>query len=45
VSIAWRAGRTLSPAARAFVELTTAVCAELSTQDERFDLAASMVGA
>lgn len=29
VSIAWRAGRTLSPAARAFVDLTVAVCAEL----------------
>lgn len=45
VSIAWRAGRTLSPAARAFVELTTDVCAELSDRDERFDLAATMVGA
>jgi DNA-binding transcriptional LysR family regulator len=43
VSIAWRSGRTLSPAARAFVELTTAVCAELSEPDERFDLAAATV--
>ena len=43
VSIAWRAGRTLSPAAQAFVELTTAVCAELSLPDERFDLAATTV--
>lgn len=43
VSIAWRAGRTLSPAASAFVELTTAVCAELSATDERFDLAATTV--
>jgi len=43
VSIAWRAGRTLSPAADAFVELTTAVCAELSEPDERFDLAAATV--
>jgi DNA-binding transcriptional LysR family regulator len=45
VSIAWRAGRTLSPAAGAFVELTTAVCAELSEPDERFDLAAATVSA
>jgi DNA-binding transcriptional LysR family regulator len=43
VSIAWRAGRTLSPAASAFVELTTVVCAELSDPDERFDLAAATV--
>ena len=43
VSIAWRAGRTLSPAASAFVELATAVCAELSEPDERFDLAATTV--
>lgn len=43
VSIAWRAGRTLSPAATAFVEMTTAVCAELSEPDERFDLAAATV--
>ncbi len=43
VSIAWRAGRTLSPAASAFIELTTAVCAELSEPDERFDLAAATV--
>jgi DNA-binding transcriptional LysR family regulator len=43
VSIAWRAGRTLSPAAAAFVELTTAVCAELSEPHERFDLAAATV--
>jgi DNA-binding transcriptional LysR family regulator len=43
VSIAWRSGRTLSPAARAFVDLTTAVCAELSEPDERFDLAATTV--
>ncbi len=41
VSIAWRAGRTLSPAAEAFVELTAVVCAELSEPDERFDLAAA----
>ena len=45
VSIAWRAGRTLSPAADAFVELTAAVCAELSEPDERFDLAAATVSA
>ena len=45
VSIAWRSGRTLSPAADAFVELTTAVCAELSEPDERFDLAAATVTA
>jgi DNA-binding transcriptional LysR family regulator len=45
VSIAWRAGRTLSPSARAFVELTTEVCAELSDRDERFDLARTTVGA
>ncbi len=45
VSIAWRAGRTLSPAASAFVELTIAVCAELSEPDERFDLAAATVSA
>jgi DNA-binding transcriptional LysR family regulator len=45
VSIAWRAGRTLSPAAEAFVELTTAVCVELSEPDERFDLAAATVSA
>jgi len=45
VSIAWRAGRTLSPAASAFVELATAVCAELSEPDERFDLAAATVSA
>ncbi len=43
VSIAWRAGRTLSPAASAFVELATVVCAELSEPDERFDLAATTV--
>jgi DNA-binding transcriptional LysR family regulator len=43
VSIAWRAGRTLSPAAQAFVELTTLVCAELSEPDERFVLAAATV--
>ena len=43
VSIAWRAGRSLSPAANAFVELTTAVCTELSEPDERFDLAAATV--
>lgn len=43
VSIAWRTGRTLSPAASAFVELVTAVCAELSEPDERFDLAAATV--
>jgi DNA-binding transcriptional LysR family regulator len=43
VSVAWRAGRTLSPAAEAFVELTTAVCAELSLPDERFDLAAATI--
>lgn len=43
VSIAWRAGRTLSPAARDFVELTVAVCAQLSEPDERFDLAATTV--
>lgn len=43
VSIAWRAARTLSPAARAFVELTSAVCAELSESDQRFDLAAATV--
>lgn len=43
VSMAWRAGRTLSPAASAFVELTTVVCAELSEPDERFDLAAATV--
>lgn len=41
VSIAWRSGRTLSPAARAFIELTTAVCAELPVPGERFDLAAA----
>jgi DNA-binding transcriptional LysR family regulator len=45
VSIAWRAGRTLSPSARVFVELTTEVCAELSDRDERFDLARTTVGA
>ncbi len=45
VSIAWRAGRTLSPAAMAFVELTEIVCAELSEPDERFDLAAATVPA
>jgi DNA-binding transcriptional LysR family regulator len=45
VTIAWRAGRTLSPAATAFVELTTAVCSELSEPDERFDLAAATVSA
>jgi DNA-binding transcriptional LysR family regulator len=39
VSIAWRSGRTLSPAASAFVELTMAVCAELAEWGERFDLA------
>jgi DNA-binding transcriptional LysR family regulator len=38
VSIAWRTGRTLSPAASAFVELTTLVCAELFSQS---DLAAA----
>jgi DNA-binding transcriptional LysR family regulator len=43
VSIAWRAGRTLSPAGCVFVELTTGVCAELSESDERFDLAAATV--
>jgi DNA-binding transcriptional LysR family regulator len=43
VSIAWRSGRTLSPAATAFVELATVVCAELSEPDERFDLAAATV--
>ena len=45
VSIAWRAGRTLSPAADAFVELTTTVCAELSEPEKRFDLAAATVSA
>jgi DNA-binding transcriptional LysR family regulator len=45
VSIAWRSGRTLSPAAQAFVEMTTEVSAELSGRDERFDLAGSSVGA
>jgi DNA-binding transcriptional LysR family regulator len=45
VSIAWRAGRTLSPAAAAFIEMATAVCAELSQPDERFDLAAATVPA
>ena len=43
VSIAWRAGRTLSPAAHAFVELTVAVCAQLSEPDQRYDLAAATV--
>jgi len=43
VSLAWRSNRTLSPAAEAFVELTTAVCTELSESDERFDLAAATV--
>ncbi len=43
VSIAWRAGRTLSPAASAFVELARAVCAELSETGQRFDLAAATV--
>ena len=41
VSIAWRAGRTLSPTARAFVELTIAVCAELPEPGERFGLGAA----
>lgn len=45
VSIAWRAGRTLSPAATAFIELTDVVCAELSGPDERFDSAAATVTA
>jgi len=45
ISIAWRARRTLSPAAAAFVELTTAVCLELSEPDERFDLGAATVTA
>src|SRR6056297_3351606 len=45
VSIAWRAGRTLSPAAQAFIDVTTAVCVELSEPDERFDLAAATVTA
>ena len=45
VSIAWRAGRTLSPAAAAFIEMATAVCGELSEPDERFDLAAATVSA
>jgi DNA-binding transcriptional LysR family regulator len=43
VSIAWRSNRTLSPAAQAFVDMTMAVCAELSEPDERFDLAAATV--
>ena len=43
VSIAWRSGRTLSPAAGAFIEMATAVCGELSEPDERFDLAAATV--
>ncbi len=38
VSIAWRSGRTLSPAASAFIELTTLVCGELFSQP---DLAAA----
>ena len=41
VSIAWRAGRTLSPAAGAFIELTTAVCAELPEPAGRFGLASA----
>ncbi len=45
VSIAWRAGRTLSPAATAFVALTEVVCAELSGPDERFDLPVATVSA
>lgn len=45
VSIAWRAGRTLSPAARAFIDLTTEVCAGLLEPDERFDMAAATVSA
>ena len=40
VSIAWRAGRTLSPAAHAFIDLTVATCAELFDHDDRFDPAA-----
>ncbi len=43
VSIAWRAGRTLSPAAGAFIEMATAVCGELSEPDKRFDLAGATV--
>ncbi len=43
VSIAWRAGRTLSPAARAFIDLTTTICAELFDSDERFDVSAVTV--
>ena len=43
VSIAWRSNRTLSPAAQSFVDMTMAVCAELSEPDERFDLAATTV--
>ena len=33
VAIAWRAGRTLSPAAQGFIELATDVCAELIDRD------------
>jgi DNA-binding transcriptional LysR family regulator len=43
VSIAWRAGRTLSPAASAFIELTTAVCADLAGSGVPFDLAPATV--
>ena len=43
VSIAWRAGRTLSPAARAFIDLTTEVCAELSEPEKRFDVVGATV--
>ncbi len=41
VSIAWRSGRTLSPAAHAFIELTTTVCAGLPEPADHFDRAAA----
>jgi DNA-binding transcriptional LysR family regulator len=37
ISIAWRAGRTLSPAVEAFIELTSEVCRAMHSADERLD--------
>jgi DNA-binding transcriptional LysR family regulator len=43
ISIAWRAGRTVSPAVEAFVELTTEVCADMHAADVRLEAAGSTI--
>jgi len=43
VSIAWRSGRTLSPGARAFIDLAIDVCAGMFAPDGRLEAVASTV--